>query len=53
MSTPPTILPTPTPENAITVTMQYQQQLILVLNQIAKSLEAIAAHTEKIASKSH
>ena len=46
-------LPAPTPENAISFTMQYQQQLIMALGRIAASLEKIASHTEKLANKSH
>jgi len=46
------ILPAATPENAIRVTMQFQQELITVLSRIAKSLETIAVHTEKIANQS-
>ena len=51
MNTP--ILPAPTPENAITSTMQFQQQLIITLNRIANSLEAISTRLERIANKSH
>ena len=43
-------LPAPTPENAISKTMQFQQELILVLARIAKSLEAI--HVEMASKKS-
>jgi uncharacterized protein Yka (UPF0111/DUF47 family) len=51
MNTP--ILPAPTPENAITKTMQFQQQVIITLNRIANSLEAISARLERIANKSN
>jgi len=49
----PNVLPVPTPENAISFTMQHQQQQIMVLGRIAAALEKIAIHTEKIANKSH
>lgn len=53
MSTPPNVLPAPTPENAISFTMQYQQQVIIALNRIGNSLEAISTRLERIANKSH
>lgn len=53
MSAPGPILPAPTPENAITMQMQFQQQLIITLNRIGNSLEAISTRLERIANKSH
>jgi hypothetical protein len=47
------ILPAPTPENAITTTMQFQQQVIIALNRIANSLETISTRLERIANKSN
>lgn len=49
----PNRLPAPTPENAITMTMQFQQQVLMALGRIGAALERIATHTEKIANKSH
>ena len=37
----PNMLPAATPENAISQTMQFQRELIMVLVRIAKSLEVI------------
>lgn len=51
MNTP--ALPAPTPENAITTTMQFQQQLITTLNRIANSLETISTRLERVANKSN
>lgn len=43
----PNVLPAATPENAITHTMQFQRELVLVLARIAKSLEAIQIELAK------
>lgn len=53
MNKPMPVLPAPTPENAITMTMQFQQQLIISLNRIGNSLETISTRLERIANKSH
>jgi hypothetical protein len=50
MNPPVPALPAATPENAISHTMQFERELILVLARIAKSLEAIQA--EMAAKKS-
>jgi hypothetical protein len=45
------MLPTPTPENAITMQMQFQMELIKRLDLIAASLGEIAKDIAKIAKK--
>ena len=42
MNAPVSKLPAPTQENAITMQMQFQQQLIITFNRIANSLETIS-----------
>ncbi len=50
-SNPARTLPAPTPENAITMQMQFQLELIKLIDHIAISLRSISTSLEKIANK--
>ncbi|MGO9445140.1 MAG: hypothetical protein ACLPXB_10240 [Thiobacillaceae bacterium] len=53
MNTPEPMLPAATPENAITVQMQFQIEMMKLLARMVLSLEAIAKNVEKIADKQY